>query len=135
MRLRRGTFAAVLWLLAGPALADTVLPIGAAFGNEAGCAMYMSGDRSPPDLAVLTPHTFTTHNIGCYFETLISNRDGKLEVAALCATPEDRREKATVVVEGNRSAGYTVTKGADSWGPLTLCPGMEELFTLPGVQV
>jgi hypothetical protein len=133
--LRRRGIAAVLTIsLVGPVLAEGALPIAGAFGNEAGCAFYMSGDRSPPDLAVITPYTFTAHDSGCQFETLISEGDGRFEIQSSCsggALAGDR----LVTVTGNHIEGYAVAIEDKSWDGLSLCPGTEVLFGPRGIQI
>jgi hypothetical protein len=137
VRLRRGLFIVAFHCLATPVLADAVLPIGGAFGNEAGCALFETGDAIDDTVVVLTPDTFQTHAMGCSFETLVSGKPGDYEIAATCANEgEDGSTKHKVAVRGSMSAGYTVViEGGPEWGPLFTCPGTESLFEPLGLPI
>jgi hypothetical protein len=131
---RRGIAAVVIVALASPVLAEGVLPIGGAFGNEAGCAFYMSGDRSLPDLAVITPYTFAAEGGGCHFEELVVDSDDRFELEASCSGGTLAGDRVVAVI-GSHIEGYAVRIGDQHWEDLGLCPGTEVLFAPPGVQV
>lgn len=123
-------------LLASPALGDAVLPIGGAFGNEAGCDYFMTGARAGDNLVILTPDTFTTAAAGCYFETLVSPVPGAYEVSASCHEEgESETVKSQLKVRGTASEGFTVALADSEWGPLQRCPGTEDLFAPLGIAV
>lgn len=138
MNLRKGAAAVAISILAGPALAEAVLPIHGAFGNEAGCTFFMTGDMTDDSLAVITPDTFTSFATGCYFETLVSREAGEVfELNAACHSEgEDGSfaERLRVVDRGRDGVFVALGKLGD-WGPLFRCPGTEGLFETPGVPV
>jgi hypothetical protein len=122
-------------LLASPALAQ-VLPIGGAYGNEEGCNAYLTGDFSAERYAVLTPYTFASDAIGCYFAELLSREPGRFTVAASCEGEGERvSQDVLAVVEGSDAGGYRVTIGNAGWDQLVECAGTEQLFTRPGTQI
>jgi hypothetical protein len=140
VRLRRGALIFVLLSIVSPALAEGLLPIGGAFGNEAGCLLFETGQAVDDTVVILTPDTFQTYGTGCSFETLVSGKPGAYDLSASCASEGDEGEgqfKDKVAVRGSKSAGYTVTigDGGPEWGPLFTCPGTENLFEPLGLPV
>ena len=127
----------MIWvgLSAAPALASAVLPIGGAVGNEAGCRLYMTGDRAAEELAVLTPHTFMTHDQGCTFRQVARIETRHLAVEASCARLGEKGEARAIGIQGSGAEGYVVTSADGRWGPLLPCPGTEHLFEPPGIPV
>jgi hypothetical protein len=139
VNLCRGIAALVVALIASPVLADVVLPIGGAFGNEAGCAFFMTGAYgTDDDMIVVTPDTLTSYLTGCYFESMIGLReDGAYDVAAAChAEGEDGTfdDVVTVTNRGGDGLFVALQSGAE-WGPLFKCEGTESLFKPPGTRV
>jgi hypothetical protein len=135
VRLGRGTIVVTVLLLCGPALAQ-VLPIGGAYGNEEGCKAYLTGDFSAESYAVLTPFTFASDAVGCYFAELIEREPGRFTVAASCEGKGERvSHDVLAVVEGSDATGYRVTIGNAGWEQLAQCAGTETLFRRPGTQV
>jgi len=120
--------AAVMAIAATPAFAGIMLPIGGAYGDATGCALYFTGDRSAPDLAVLTPYTFMTEDHACTFEELIRIDGDALRVKARCGRIGEKAIPYAISVTGNETAGYAVESSGGWWGPLFLCPGTETLF-------
>ena len=124
-------------MLAGPALAEAVLPIGGAFGNEAGCGFFMTGEMDDDGLAVITPDTFTSFATGCVFETIVSNSKGAFELDAACQSEgeQDGFTDRLSVVDRGRDGVFVALETVGDWGPLFRCPGTEGLFEAPGVAV
>lgn len=136
MRLGRGATIVIMIAIASPALAEAVLPIGGAYGNEAGCRAYLSGDFTLPKLAVLTPYTFASDVVGCYFKKLTAREPGRFTIAATCeGRGESTSLDVTVVVEGGDADGYRVTINDAGWDDLIECAGTEDLFERPGTQI
>jgi hypothetical protein len=123
--------------ISGPVLADAVLPIGGAFGTEAGCDFFMTGQAMDDDWQLITPDTFTTQSTGCYFETLVSKRDGAYELEASCRAEGERgsfHDRVSVVDRG-RDGVFVALESVGEWGPLHRCPGTEDLFGTSGIEV
>ena len=95
--------AAAFTLLAAPALAQSVLPFDGAFGNTAGCHLWVTGERQP-GFALLTPDTFSSEPIGCDFGTLASF-DGVVFIVDAVCSPGG---KSTVRVSDLGHDGYAV---------------------------
>jgi hypothetical protein len=123
--------------LSSPALADAVLPIGGAFGNEVGCNFFMSGQIENDEVVLVTPDTFTTYASGCYFEALRSELDHVYKLAASCTSEgeEGSTDETIVVTDRGPDGVFVELEGVAEWGPLFTCPGTEELFTGPGTQI
>jgi hypothetical protein len=123
-----------LYLAAGPALASGVLPLHGAFGNAAGCRLYLNGDRSGDGLVVVSPYTLTIGNTGCRLERLVAARSGsEFEVAAACATAErGASTHESIIVAHHGAEGVFVTRGGTEHGPLLPCGDTETLFDPPG---
>lgn len=123
--------------VASPAIAEAVLPIGGAFGSEEGCGAYLSGDFSVAGrFAVLTPYTFASDVVSCYFEELQSRAPGRFTVAASCkGTGEEESLDVVATIEGSDAAGYRVTINNAGWDDLVECAGTEHLFSRPGTQI
>ena len=121
-------------LLSGPAVAEALLPIGGAFGDEAGCEFFMTGQAESGAFAVLTPDTFTTDSIACYFESLVSEEGDDIVLEAACG-----QEKNRITVSGSAAEGYAVfvlhADVATGWERLRRCPGTEELFEPLGLPI
>lgn len=123
-----------MMVLATPALADAILPIGGAFGNEAGCDYFMTGSVVGAPL-ILTPDTFTTAAGGCHFEALTARSAGGFELAASCQTRGSPAARRTVAVSGDRTRGYIVALDGAAYGPLSRCPDADGAFRPLGTQV
>jgi hypothetical protein len=122
--------------LSSPALADALLPIGGAYGDEAGCEFFMTGQAERGSFAVVTPDTFTTETLACYFETLVAKRQADFELEASCRLASESTTES-ITVNAPQSNGVFVALGsvATAWGPLSRCPGTEELFEPMGLPV
>lgn len=137
MKLRKGAAALAISMLAGPALAEAVLPIGGAFGNAAGCDFFMTGEMEDDGLAVITPDTFTTFASGCVFEMLVSSNNNAFKLDAACHSGGEQQgvtDRLSVVDRG-RDGVFVALETVGDWGPLFRCPGTENLFDAPGTQV
>jgi hypothetical protein len=134
VRWRKGAACLMVAMLSGPAVADALLPIGGAFGDEAGCEFFMTGEAGSGSFAVVTPDTFTTESIACYFESLISEEGEDIVLEASCGKAKNR-----ITVSGSPAEGYFVfvphADVAIGWGRLSRCPGTEELFKPLGLPV
>jgi hypothetical protein len=115
-------------------LADGVLPVGAVFGNEAGCNMFMTGWQD--DSAVmLTEHTFTYGRTGCYFEALGPGDHRESPVNMSCSANGQASERQLlVVIPADGMTGYFAYIGDIVFGPLKQCPGSEALLKSQGTQ-
>ena len=89
----------------------------------------MTGEAESSSFAVVTPDTFTTESIACYFETIGAEREPGFELQASCKIDGDSTLEA-ITVTTPESGGVIVAMGsvAMAWGPLFRCPGTEELF-------
>lgn len=128
---------AFLFLAASSVVAAGILPIEGIFGNDDGCHLFMSGQYRGEDLALLTPHTFTTAMVGCYFEELIERSQSRFVVAASCSIegdPEAVDERIEVIGLGATGIVLDV-ESVGEIGPLKPCPGTEFLFERRGVPV
>jgi hypothetical protein len=123
--------------LSSPVLADAVLPIGGAFGNEIGCNFFMTGQIENDEVLLVTPDTFTTYASGCYFESLRSKEDRVYELDASCTSEgeEGSTDETIVVTDRGPNGVFVELEGVAEWGPLFMCPGTEELFKGPGTQI
>lgn len=135
MDLRKGGAFLVIASLASPVLADAVLPIGGAFGNEAGCAFFMTGAAVGNDPVVITPDTLTMGTSSCYFEALVSRDGPSYVVEASCRHDGAESRKERVVVTDRRDAVFVRLESIGEFGPFYTCPGTEDLFAPPGTQV
>jgi hypothetical protein len=116
-------------------LADGVLPVGAVFGNEDGCNMFMTG-RQEDSAVLLTEHTFTYGLTGCYFEALESEDSSGLAVDMSCSAKGQASERQfLVVIPAEGIAGYFAYIGDIVFGPLKLCPGNEARSKSQGTQI
>lgn len=122
-------FAALI--LASPALADGVLPIAGAFGNGAGCTLFMTGQRLDSDTVVLTPDNFVADSENCHFLELSNGTETSFTVRASCGTPDP----TTVSVRQADEEFYVAIGTAKEWGPLAPCPGAERAFASLGTRV
>jgi hypothetical protein len=135
MQFGRGAVIFTMLAIASPALAEAVLPIGGAYGDEAGCHAYLSGDFTADRFAVLTPHTFASNVVSCYFEKLLERAPRRSTIAASCeGVGEDESLDVVAVIEGSDAGGYRVTINNAGWDGLVECAGTEELFNRPGTQ-
>ena len=98
-----------------PALAE-VIPLGAAFGNDAGCRFFLNG-VADIDAVLLTPDTFMGSGIACDFTELA----GVSAVAAICSG--DEREGIVELGIDASEGAFTVVLGEATWGPLPRCAG------------
>jgi hypothetical protein len=137
VNLRKGAATLAIATFASPVLADAVLPIGGAFGNEAGCAFYATGNFGDDEMIVVTPYTLTSYATACYFESLVARRvDGRFEIAASCsAEGEDESFDGLVTVQRRPEGVFAAIANVGEWGPLFLCPGTEALFKPLGTPV
>jgi hypothetical protein len=139
---RRGIAAAFIVALVSPVLAEGVLPIGGAFGNEAGCHLFMTGEKQDGTL-LLTPDTFTLDSGACYFKELLEPEFEEfypgaavflVKVGCTWEGGHSNEDELTVIDgEEGLTVGFRIRDVF--WGPLDRCPGTEELFAPLGVQI
>jgi hypothetical protein len=98
------SLALLLTLFTTPTLAQGILPFDGAFGNDAGCHLWATGEMQP-GYALLTPDTFSSEPIGCDFGTLASF-DGVVFIVDAVCSPGG---KSTVRVSDLGAAGYAVS--------------------------
>jgi len=103
MGARTGT-SIIVALLATPALATGVLPFDGAFGNEAGCHLWATGNMES-DYQLLTPDTYSSATIGCDFGALVSS-DGVVFIVDAVCSPGG---KSTVRVSDLGTDGFAIS--------------------------
>lgn len=122
--------------LATPALADAVLPVDGVFGDGGGCAFFMTGEAEGQDFLLLTPDTFQSNDLACYFKSLTTQDDATYSVAVSCSGETDAALNAGALTVRHGDDGYFVTvDGFEERGPLTPCAGTAALFAPQGLQV
>lgn len=133
----RGLTASAIALLGMAGVAEAaVLPFDGAFGNAAGCHLFLTGEVTGDDLLVLTGDTVSSFAAGCDFLSLVASEGEVFTVEAVCSGEgQDHPGLDRVVVTNRGDAGLFVKlDGLGEWGPLLPCPGLGELFA-PGVRV
>jgi hypothetical protein len=116
---------------ASPALAG-VLPFAGVFGNDAGCAFYMTGKASP-DMVVLTPDTVSSGKGGCDFVSLTATESSGFSVGAVCSGDGHEGMDQVSIADRGEAGFFVSVNGQAEWGPLLACPGIEDLS--PGVRI
>jgi hypothetical protein len=130
-RVKVVAVAVALLGFASPALAG-VVPIAGVFGNEAGCAFYMTGKASA-DMVVLTPDTVSSGTGGCDFISLTATESSGFSVGAVCSGDGHEGIDAVSIADRGEAGFFVSVNGEAEWGPLTACPGVEDLS--PGVRI
>ncbi len=122
--MRRMGAAIAMTLLATPALAAGVLPLGGPFGNVDGCHLFATGQFVSDDVFLLTPDTFQSYGTGCDFETLVSSADSVFTVHATCSSEgEAGLDGELVRIIDHGVDGYGIQfDGIEEWGPYKACP-------------
>jgi hypothetical protein len=133
LAIRLGAFIIAIACFAGPAEA-AVLPIGGAYGNEAGCRFYLLGEPDA-EMIVLTGDTVSSFTAGCDFTSMISQVDDVFTIQAVCSGEgQNHPGMDQVIVTRRGDGGFLVAiEGGAEWGPLLECPGVADLLS-PGVR-
>ena len=123
----RALAVATITLIATPALAEGVLPFDGAFGNEAGCHLYATGEGVGDGYLLLTPDTFASYGTACDFEALVSSDKPVFTLKAVCqAEGKTRTGPDHLQVIDHGVEGYGVKfDGLDEFGPLKTCPPID----------
>lgn len=114
-------------LLAFAALAG-VLPFTGAYGNAAGCHLYVTGEALSDDIFLLTPDSFFTYATGCDFDALVGKDATGFDVSAICASEgETDTLPETIRILDDGPAGYAVKfSDTDAFGPFAACPPISD---------
>lgn len=119
--------------LAGPAAAS-VLPIAGAYGNAAGCAFFLKGEKGA-GIELLTGESFASPAGGCDFVNSVSVADKEFVAEATCdgiGKIHEGLDRVTVRDDG--TGLFVMIEKAEVAGPLLPCPGAAEALS-PGVRI
>lgn len=130
-RVKAIAIAVAMLSFAAPALAG-VVPIVGVFGNDAGCAFYMTGEASP-DMVVLTPDTVSSGKGGCDFVSLTATESSGFSVGAVCSGDGHEGMDQVSIADRGEAGFFVSVNGQAEWGPLLACQGIEDLS--PGVRI